>query len=85
MNMDENQDQAPAVEETEAAEVVAEETAAPESDAAVATEEVVPAFEEAAPSAEADERPEASTIEEARDPAFKVSEGNPYAPKPAGE
>ena len=50
-----------------------EDTPAPEED------EVVEDVEEDVE----DDRPEASTIEEARDPAFKVSDDNPYKPVPA--
>lgn len=70
------------VEETETGEVaeVAEEVSETAGDA---VEEAAPAVEEAPVEGVLDERPEASSIEEARDSAFKVSEGNPYAPKAA--
>lgn len=64
--------------------VVSDEVVA---DAPVVEEVVAEVVAEEAPVVAAtpseDARPEASTIEEGSDTAFKVSEGNPYAPVPA--
>lgn len=64
-----------AVEETDT-----EETADEEAEDAVEDEAVVEDEDIAE-----DDRPEAQSVEEARDPAFKVSEGNPYKPTPADD
>lgn len=68
-----------AVEEIDAEEAADEEAEATVGDEAAEEE----AFVEEEAVLEDEDRPEAQSVEEARDPAYKVSEVNPYKPTPA--